>query len=96
MRIVCGFCGSPVEFGAALCSNCRHDPLTAYVQRGQEPELIEEGAGRPTLDLADTRHRLQQATADLKAMGRAVTVAHLADHLGVSDRTVRRWQQMAG
>jgi hypothetical protein len=95
MRIVCGFCDATAETGAP-CPVCHHDPLTPYTQRGQEPVAVESEAGRPALDVADTRHKIAQATAELKHMGRAVTVAHLADHLGVSDRTVRRWLQVSG
>jgi hypothetical protein len=80
--IFCGFCGQPTE--PELCANCRHDPVLPYLQRGQEPDPVERGP--------EIRRRLAQAARDLDNP----TAERLAERLGVSARTVRRWQQMTG
>lgn len=83
--IACGWCGQPTEPGPA-CSSCGRDPALPYLQRGLEP---------PGPDLhARERRLLADATADLTERGIKPTAQALADRIGQSERTIRRWQQM--
>lgn len=81
--IACGWCGKPTE--PDRCGVCGRDPVLPWTQRGLEP---------PESD-AHT-HELATAAAELRREGRRVTAETLAERLGVSPRTVRRWQEMAG
>lgn len=88
--IVCGWCGQPAT---EACPNCRRDPRVPWVQRGEEPPVIPIYAGRPTLDAAEIRIRLQQARANL---GPGASAADVAEHLDISVRTLGRWQKVSG
>lgn len=92
MRVICGWCGEVAA--ASSCSTCGRDPAEAWTQRGQEPPTVRtDAAGRPTLDARAIRARLREARAEI---GGDATVARLAEFLGVSDKTVRRWQKVTG
>lgn len=83
--IVCGWCGRPTR-DVPACDRCGHvDPRLPFIQRGlpvpSETEV--------------RRRRLHEAEAALRAEGEEPTAERLAEMLGVSDRTVRRWQQMS-
>lgn len=60
------------------------------------PEIQTDAAGRPGLDVNDVRRQLAAAAEVIKGRGQAATVARLAEQLGVSDKTVRRWREMVG
>lgn len=82
----CGWCGQPTEPGR--CGNCHRDPALPWVQRGVDP---------PVIDPRDAlRKRLHVAVTELEQQGHRATAERIAEHLDVSPRTVRRWQQMAG
>jgi len=83
--IVCGWCGQPSE--PDRCGNCRRDPALPWVQRATDPPAVD-----PTDDI---RRRLSEAAAAVESHGHRPTAERLAEHLDVSPRTVRRWQQMA-
>jgi hypothetical protein len=86
--IICGWCGHAT---ATLdrCTSCGHeDPPRPWVQRGQEAPTVD---GRT--DPVEVRKRLAEARA---AIGAPVTTARLAEYLDVDQRTVRRWQKVAG
>lgn len=84
--IICGWCGHPTQ-NEIRCSSCGHeDPSRPWTQRGQDAPTI---AGRTNPD--DVRKRLAEATRDL---GGSPTIEALAERLGVSPRTVRRWREM--
>ena len=88
--IRCGWCGHPTE--PERCGHCGHrDPEQPWIQRGEEVPKVAVENGRPALDPADIARRLAEARA---AIGSPATVARIAEYLDVSERTVRRWQQM--
>lgn len=88
--ILCGWCGK--QTGPGRCSTCGHeDPERPYVQRGQEVPQVRLG-GRPGSDRKENARRLAEAR---NALGSNATVEDIAEHLDVSPRTVRRWQEMA-
>jgi AcrR family transcriptional regulator len=58
-----------------------------WSQRGVDAPLIDPNH--------EYRRRLAAATADLESRGQRATAERIAEHLDVSPRTVRRWQQMA-
>lgn len=90
--IRCGWCGQATNPGR--CGACGRDPEVPWFQRGMgAPAVSVEAPGRPALDVADVRHRLAEAKAEIAAAGRRVTVEALADVLDVSPRTVRRWRE---
>jgi hypothetical protein len=91
--ILCGWCGKATA-NLDRCTTCGHvDPERPYVQRGEVAPSAEPDPGRPALDRATVSKRLAEARA---ALGSPATVAAIAEFLDVSERTVRRWQQMAG
>lgn len=92
--IVCGWCGHPTR-SVDRCEACGHVwPQVPWEQRGEAvPQIRTDAAGRPSLDPKAIRRRLREAQAEL---GGTTTVAQLAEHLGVSDKTVRRWREMSG
>jgi transcriptional regulator GlxA family with amidase domain len=65
-----------------------------WTQRGSEPPLAhpERDTGRPSLDPSQIKQKLRIAKKELGD----VTSAALAEHLGVSERTLNRWQKLAG
>jgi hypothetical protein len=84
--IVCGWCGYPTK--PAVCGACGRDPVKPWTQRGTKA---------PEVDPNDAiRKRLTDAAAFIEAHGQRPTAERIAEHLDVSPRTVRRWQQMAG
>jgi hypothetical protein len=80
--IECGWCGAPAS--GERCSHCGRNPAVPWEQRATEP---------PPAQL-DNHRRLADAERSLREAGRPVTVLNIADLLDVSERTVRRWQQM--
>ena len=105
--IICGWCGQATQSDAywettammpvGECRSCGHeDPARPWVQRNQKPPEATEGnsqGGRPTLDASQIGQRLRIAR---KELGPDATNAQLAEHLGISDRTLSRWQKLAG
>lgn len=91
--IRCGWCDHPTPAGED-CHACGHeDPARPWVQRGKEPPTVRTDAvGRPTLDTQAIRRRLRDARA---ALGPEATREALAEQLGVSVRTLGRWQKVA-
>lgn len=84
--MACGWCGHPTA-NDDRCTSCGHqDPRRPWIQRGQEAPVV---AGR--LVATDVRKRLAEATHEL---GGSPTIEALAERLGVSPRTVRRWREM--
>lgn len=80
--IRCGWCGG--DTAPDRCSLCGRDPALPYVQRGQEP---------PVVDAAElARRKLDEAAKAIEASGRKVTAAAVAEHHDVDERTVRRWR----
>jgi hypothetical protein len=80
--IVCGWCSADTV--PDRCSVCGRDPALPWVQRGQEA---------PTVDVAERRFRaVRQVEQALRLEGQAPTIERLAERMGVSPRTVRRWQ----
>lgn len=59
----------------------------------QPPTVESQDAGRPTLDPSEVRRRLADARG---ALGPNATLAAVAEHLEVSEATVRRWRKVAG
>jgi hypothetical protein len=81
----CGWCGQPTRVDP--CSVCNHeDPDRPWLQRGQRPPTTIQ------VKRNDIRHRLAQARREL---GPGATVDAIAESIGVSPRTVRRWQEMS-
>lgn len=105
--IVCGWCGQPTDSEAywettafapaGECRACGHeDPAKPWVQRAKQPPLARaehEAGGRPALDASQVRQRLRIAR---KELGQDATNAQLAAHLQISERTLGRWQKLAG
>lgn len=88
-RIACGWCGHATE--PSRCGYCGRDPALPYLHRGETPQILNDPeAGRPVLNERQIGHRLAAAVAEL---GPGATVERLADFLGVSPRTVRRWKK---
>lgn len=87
--IECGWCGFATE---APCSHCGRDPELPWIQRGLEAPKVKEETGRPTLDPSQIRQKLRIARKELNDP----TNAELAEHLGISERTLGRWQLLAG
>jgi len=91
--IVCGWC----HHGTAnrdRCTTCGHvDPERPWAQRGQAAPTVVPESGRPTLDRAEVSRKLAEARS---ALGSPATVARIAEYLDVDQRTVRRWQKLAG
>jgi hypothetical protein len=90
--IVCGWCASATEPG--LCSHCGRDPALPWTQRNTEPPIASaegEPAGRPKLDAGQIRAKLRIARKD----NPDATNAMLADLLGISERTLGRWQKLS-
>lgn len=95
MGLICGWCGHTTA--GSPCSSCGRDAVLPWTQRGLEPPTVRTDAvGRPPLDVAAIRRQLREATAALQSMGGTVTNARLAELLGVSDKTIRRWRELAG
>lgn len=85
--IRCGWCGGPTA-SHDRCTSCGHEaPERPWIQRGQEAPAV---SGR--VDATDVRRRLAEAT---RALGGSPSIEALAEQLGVSPRTVRRWREMA-
>lgn len=82
--ILCGWCGQPTE-PEGVCTSCGRSPRIPYEQRGQQPTQAAD----------PVRERLLGAYRAIRERGDTVTVARIAEELDVSDRTVRRWQQMS-
>ena len=78
--IVCGWCHA--ETPAGPCAACGRDAELPWTQRGQQPPAVE------AWQQMRRRRRLEQVRRDL---GPEATVERIAEALGVSDRTVRRW-----
>lgn len=95
--ITCGWCGRSADYGRD-CPACGHQrPEQPWTQRGIIPPAAPlRDPGRPSLDPADTRRRLSGAREALAGRGRQPTEEALAEELGVSPATVRRWQKVAG
>lgn len=99
--IVCGWCGHPAgewETTSLMpvggeCRACGHeDPARPWVQRGKHPpELRTDAVGRPSLDPVAIRKRLHDARTVLPG----ATQEAIAEHLGISLRTLGRWQKLA-
>lgn len=90
-RIRCGWCGHIAE--PPRCDYCGRDPELPWAQRGAPPPVVApEAAGRPTLDAEAVRRRLADAR---EALGTGATQEAIAEFLGVSVRTVARWQKVA-
>jgi hypothetical protein len=84
--IACGWCGHATA-NLDRCTSCGHeDPARPHRQRGSEPPVVD---GR--IDPTDVRKRLAEAT---RTLGGNPTIEALAEQLGVSPRTVRRWREM--
>lgn len=66
-----------------------------WIQRAETPPAAETGhrPGRPALDLHQIKQRVRIAIKDL---GGSPTNAQLAEHLDVSDSTLRKWRKEAG
>lgn len=91
--ITCGWCGKATA-NVDRCTSCGHaDPKRPWVQRGSPAPAVSHEPGRPAIDPADVARRLALARAEL---GPHATVDAIAEHLQVSPRTVRRWQQVSG
>lgn len=91
--IRCGWCGQRTS-NLVVCESCGRDPEKPYRQRGVWPPQIETPErGRPHLDHRAARRRVADAEHDIAASGRAVTTEAIAEHLGVSVKTVRRWRE---
>lgn len=89
--IVCGWCGQSTL--PESCSSCGRDPALPWHQRAQEPPQAEHReAGRPPLDPGQIKQKLRIAR---KELGADATDADLAELLGVSPRTLDRWQKVA-
>lgn len=82
--IVCGWCAAIT--GPMTCQACGRDPVVPWVQRGQEPR---SEAQAKRLDIS---RRLTEAR---RALGPGATVDAIAELVGVSSRTVRRWHEMS-
>lgn len=91
--ILCGWCLKPTA-DVARCGQCGHPgPRIPWDQRATEVPIIRaEAAGRPALDVKGIRQKLREARTNL---GPEATQAALADHLGISARTLGRWQKLA-
>lgn len=92
--IVCGWCNTATA--PDLCSYCGRDPALPWTQRGTEPPEATEGhesGGRPALDASQVRQRIRIARKELPD---DATQAQLAEALGISERTLARWQKLAG
>lgn len=90
--IACGWCGHATE--PELCGYCGRDPTLPYVHRGTEP--VQVGArtkGRPGLTQREIARRLDDAAQQL---GRDATTEQIAELLGISTKTVRRWKTAIG
>ena len=92
--MICGWCEQPTA-NLVRCSSCGHpDPGRPWEQRGEAtPTVRADVVGRPVLDPAAIRRRLSEAR---RVLGDTVTIERLAEHLEVSEKTVRRWQKVAG
>lgn len=90
--IECGWCGA-ATVSRRRCSACHRDPALPWVQRRHRPpKVTEHEAGRPPLDPGQIRQRLRIAR---KELGPDPTNAALAEHLGISERTLGRWLKVA-
>lgn len=91
--IRCGWCDHPTPPDED-CHACGHeDPARPWIQRGrQAPTVRTDAVGRPVLDAGAIRRRLRDARA---ALGPEATREALAEQLGVSVRTLGRWQKVA-
>lgn len=83
--IVCGWCGQDTRPGA--CGTCGRDPAVPWLQRAQEPPVVDEAAKH--------RRQLAEAAKAIESEGLRPTIDRLAEQLDVSPRTVRRWREMA-
>lgn len=92
--IVCGWCERPTA-NPDRCTSCGHpDPGRPWEQRALPvPVVRTDAVGRPALDPLAVRRRLQDAR---HALGPDATHAQIAEHLDVSEKTVRRWLKVAG
>lgn len=78
--IVCGWCHADTpEF---RCVACGRDPAIPWIQRAETPPQVAEAKR------ADNYRRLVQARRDL---GPDATNERIAELLGVSEKTIRRW-----
>lgn len=84
MNIVCGWCAALT--GPALCVACGRDPVLPWTQRGQVPPTEAEAKR------IDARRRMAEARRQL---GFDATAEQIAEAIGVSPRTVRRWLEMS-
>jgi hypothetical protein len=88
--IECGWCGAATKPGA--CSTCGRDPALPWQQRAQDPPgFTARDAGRPNLDASQVRQRIRIARKEHPD----ATNAELAEYLGISARTLGRWQMLA-
>jgi len=78
MMIVCGWCGHATE--PSVCAGCGRDPVLAWYQRGLTPPEAKQHSAQ----LAAARRRLRNK-------GQSPTAEALAEEMGVSERTIRRW-----
>lgn len=88
--IVCGWCNAATEPGH--CSDCGRDPALPWVQRATVPPVAtadDREGGRPKLDPGQARQKARLARKDL---GSGATNAQVAEHLGISERTLQRWE----
>lgn len=91
--IVCGWCSWATD-PDERCGHCNHEsPEKPWEQRGETPPLAkdEREVGRPKLDASQIRERVRIARKELPD----ATNAQLAEHLDVSESTVRRWRKVA-
>jgi len=82
--IVCGWCAHLTNPEA--CGSCGRDPSLPWSQRGLPPP------GESDARRDDARRRLAEAR---RSLGPDATAERIAELVGVSPRTVRRWQEMS-
>lgn len=92
--ILCGWCGKRTA-NVDRCTSCGHvDPEKPWDHRGEPvPTVRLAPIGRPPTEARDARRRVSEAR---NALGPDATNEDLAEHLGVSLRTLGRWQKLSG
>ena len=80
--MICGWCGN--ASAGDPCTSCGHeDPDRPWRQRNVPPPI------------KSPARRLTAARRVIEADGRKATIEAMAEELGVSSRTVRRWREMS-